>query len=62
MKPLSPDKLEPLTDQEQAFLSMVRQHLQTGRKDRVNGEMAFTAHFKDGGIADKWSAIRIREK
>ncbi len=51
-----------LTDQEKAALETVRQHLLEGRRRKKTCEFEFKVQMKDGGIMDRWTTVRAREK
>ena len=53
---------EGLTEQELAFLWMVKRGLLAERRNKTQGEAKFTAVLRDGGIMDQWREIKAREK
>lgn len=49
-------------DQIAAFLAMVERSLRDARANKVNGEMEFKAHLRDGGLMDAYKTVRERVK
>jgi hypothetical protein len=54
--------LDRATPSELAFLAMVRRHLAAARVGKMKGEVCFRANMLDGGITERWSEIKVKEK